>query len=293
MDNSRLVFVVSCAFTGPLLHLVGMESGGYHFRGDSSTGKTTVLRGSASVWGGPDFLQRWRTTDNGLEAIAAQHSDLCLIMDDLIQVDSKVAAAIVYMLANGQGKLRANRLGYARPRVEWRLVFLSTGEIGLAEHVEQAGRRSRAGQEVRLLDLPADAGAGLGVFEELHGHGSGALFSKVLEHAACSYYGTAGPAFVQKIIDDRDTVIDIVKELQKQFAREHVPADASGQAHRAAVRFGLVGAAGEIASHFGVTAWPEGAALQAAEACFQAWLQVRGGAGDLEEMDAASGAPLH
>jgi len=142
-------------------------------------------------------LQRWRATDNGLEAVAAQHCDICLILDELSQVDPKVAAEIAYLLANDQGKQRANRSGYARPRAEWRLLF---GEIPLADQVARAGKKSRAGQEVRLLDLPADAGAGLGVFEQLHGHGSGASFSKVIELAACSYYGTAGPAFVQKII---------------------------------------------------------------------------------------------
>lgn len=85
--------------------------------------------------------------------------------------------------------------------------------------------------------------------------------------------------------DHRDTLIPFVKELQKEFAREHAPADASGQTHRAAGRFALVGAAGEIASTFGVTGWPERAALQAAEACFKAGLQARGGAGDYEEME--------
>ncbi|MGH8579589.1 MAG: DUF927 domain-containing protein [Gammaproteobacteria bacterium] len=131
VGNSRLAFGVSCALAGPLLHLMGMESGGFHYRGSTSTGKTTALRVAASVWGGPDFLQRWRTTDNGLEGVAAQHSDCCLILDELSQIDSRVAGESAYMLANGQGKLRANRSGYPRPRAEWRLLFLSSGEMSL------------------------------------------------------------------------------------------------------------------------------------------------------------------
>ena len=89
--NSRLVFGVACAFAGPLIHPAGMESGGFHFRGDSSSGKTTVLKVAASVYGGASYLQRWRTTDNALEAIAAQHSDCLLILDELAQVDPKTA----------------------------------------------------------------------------------------------------------------------------------------------------------------------------------------------------------
>ncbi|MGH8580068.1 MAG: hypothetical protein ACREVK_08095 [Gammaproteobacteria bacterium] len=137
-----------------------------------------------------------------------------------------------------------------------------------------------------MLDVPADAGAGLGVFEDLHQHQSGASFSKVLGHAAHAYYGTAGPAFVMTIIERRDVVFGFVKELQNEFAREHVSGDASGEVERAAARFALVGAAGELASHYGITGWAEGVALQAAEVCFiKAWLQARGGAGNLEEME--------
>jgi len=51
--NSRLVFAVACAFAGPLLRPAGVESGGFHLRGDSSSGKTTALKVAASVWGGP------------------------------------------------------------------------------------------------------------------------------------------------------------------------------------------------------------------------------------------------
>ncbi|WP_431113208.1 DUF927 domain-containing protein [Variovorax paradoxus] len=56
--NSRLVFAVSCAFAGPLLRPGGVESRGFHLRGDSSSGKTTALKLAASVYGGPNYLQR-------------------------------------------------------------------------------------------------------------------------------------------------------------------------------------------------------------------------------------------
>ena len=66
-----------------------MESGGFHYRGDSSGGKTTALKLAASVYGGTSYLQRWRSTDNALEATAAQHSDCLLILDELAQTDPK------------------------------------------------------------------------------------------------------------------------------------------------------------------------------------------------------------
>lgn len=48
--NSRLVFAISVALAGPLVEPAGEDSGGFHFRGASSSGKTTALKVAASVW---------------------------------------------------------------------------------------------------------------------------------------------------------------------------------------------------------------------------------------------------
>jgi uncharacterized protein (DUF927 family) len=280
--NSRLVFAICAAFAAPLLHVTGMESGGLHYRGDSSTGKTTALRIAASVWGGSEYLQRWRATDNGLEALASQHSDCLLVLDELSQVDPRAAGEVAYMLANGSGKARANRMGAMRDTACWRVLFLSSGEAGLAEHMAQANRKSKAGQEVRLLDIAADAGKGLGLFDTLHDYESGAVFSKVLTEAATLYYGTAAPAFIEKIVEHLDKLPSMIKQAQRQFIAQHLPGDAGGQAHRAALRFALVGAAGELATAWGITGWALGEASEAAKTCFEAWLAQRGGGGNQE-----------
>ena len=282
--NSRLVFAVSAAFAAPLLHVTGMESGGVHLRGDSSTGKTTALRAAASVWGGMEYLQRWRATDNGLEALAAQHSDCLLVLDELSQVDPKAAGEVAYMLANGGGKARANRTGGLRDPASWRILFLSSGEAGLSEHMAEAKKKPKAGQEIRLLDIPADAGAGHGMFERLHQYANGATFSKALTEAACKHYGTAAQPYIAKLVEHHDKVAEWIKKAQRDFAHTHVEEDAGGQVHRAALRFALIGAAGELATKWGITGWQPGEAMQAAVTCYKAWLAQRGGAGNLEEL---------
>ncbi len=193
IGNSRLSFAVACAFAGPLLRFAGVESGGFHYRGDSSSGKTTALKVAASVYGGASYLQRWRTTDNALEAIAAQHSDCLLILDELSQVDPKTAGECAYMLANEQGKARATRTGTPRARQTWRLLFLSAGELGLSDHMAEGMKRIKVGQETRMADIPADAGAGMGAFENLHGHEGGSAFARHITGQAASVYGAPGP----------------------------------------------------------------------------------------------------
>ncbi len=57
VGNSRLSFALCVAFAGPLLHLAGLEGGGFSFEGGSSSGKTTALQIAASVWGGPEHVR--------------------------------------------------------------------------------------------------------------------------------------------------------------------------------------------------------------------------------------------
>ena len=58
VGNSRLIFAISTAFAGPLLDIVGMEGGGFHFCGSSSKGKTTAQIAAAAVWGNPAKYKR-------------------------------------------------------------------------------------------------------------------------------------------------------------------------------------------------------------------------------------------
>lgn len=282
VGNSRLVFGVSAAFAGPLLRPAGVESGGFHVRGDSSSGKTTVLKVAASVYGGPSYLQRWRTTDNALEAIAAQHCDGLLILDELAQVDPKTAGECAYMLANEQSKARATRTGTPRARLAWRLLFLSAGELGLADHMAEGMKRARTGQEVRMADIPADAGRGMGAFENLHGREGGADFSRHLTSQAGAVYGAVGRAWLQYLTENADGLKARIRQAADRLAAQIVPEAASGQVERVGARFALVGAAGEMATAAGLTGWPVGEAEQAARECFNAWLAARGGIGNGE-----------
>jgi putative DNA primase/helicase len=282
VGNSRLAFAVACAFAGPLMRPAGMESGGFHYRGDSSSGKTTALKLAASVWGGASYLQRWRSTDNALEATAAQHSDGLLILDELAQVDPKTAGECAYMLANEQGKARATRGGTPRARQSWRLLFLSAGELGLADHMAEGQKRTRTGQEVRMVDIPADAGLGLGAFEYLHGHEGGSDFSRYVTGHAASVYGAPGRAWLEYLTAHADTLKASIRSAAAALAAVMVPQGASGQVERVGARFALVGAAGELATAAGLTGWPVGESERAALACFNAWLAARGGKGNGE-----------
>lgn len=292
VGNSRLLLAVSTGFAAALLALTNQESGGVHFRGASSEGKTIALLVAATVWGEPGRLERWRTTANALEGVALAHNDNLLCLDELKELDPREAGGVAYMLANGTGKRRGQPHGGTRPRLTWRLLFLSTGEMSLEQHIAEVGQRIYAGQEVRLVDVPADAGAGLGLFEDLHDAETGQAFAVQLQQATSRHYGHAGRAFVAALAQDMAENAAQVRQLYEGFVTQQVPAGASGQVSRVATRFGLIGAAGELATSSGLTGWPEGQALTAAARCFQDWLQQRGGVGNADEARALSQVKL-
>lgn len=284
LGNSRLLLVLSSSLAAALLRLAGQESGGFIIRGHSGTGKTTLLRVAASVYGGPRFMRSARGTDNALESLAAQHCDMALLLDEFGQMDPRIAGEVAYMLANGSAKSRSSRTGQARQTLTWRLLFITTGEVSLAQHMGEAGKRPRAGQELRIVDVPADAGVGRGVFEELHGFDSGAALSRYLVQAAGRTYGTLAQAFIRWCVDHPEELRSQLHREMERFAHAAIPEAAGGQVDRVGRRFALVAAAGEIASAAGLTGWPAGEAAQGVRTCFDAWLATRGGLGNAEEM---------
>jgi uncharacterized protein (DUF927 family) len=189
------------------------------------------------------------------------------------------------MLGNGTGKARANDRGQAGRQVqEWRLLFLSTGEKTLAQHMAEANKELKAGMEVRMLAVPADASKGLGMFDVLNGFEDAAALSDALKARVAKFYGTPLTAFLKALSEPGEMLrwSVIVRRTLDQFITQNLPATASGQAQRAALRFGLAAAAGELATAFGVTGWPDGTATTAARVCLHGWLAERGGAGNLE-----------
>ena len=285
--NSRLVMAVCTALAAPLVELTGAESGGFNFVGGSSTGKTTALFVAASVYGDPNYLNRWRATGNGLEAMAAAHNNALLILDELAQVSPLEAGEIAYMLANGSGKARASVSGGSRPIARWSLLFLSAGEISLVQHMQEGGKKTRAGQEVRMVDIPAQADAGMGLFENLHDIESPARFAEIIRDKVAHAYGQPIVHFLEQLTDhiakDKISLLDAIRDTVQSFTEQVVPLSADGQVRRVAHRFGLVAAAGELATNAGITGWNEGEAMAGVTICFQAWLSERGGIGSQEE----------
>jgi len=283
VDNSRLAFVVSAAFAALLMKWAGIDGCGFNLKGNSSLGKTVAAKVATSVCGGRNYMVAWRATTNGLEGRAVLRNDTIMVMDEMGQVDPNYIGEVAYMLANGIGKTRSDQKGMAKEARTWRTLVLSTGETGLSDHLASTGKKVKAGQEVRLVDIPMDTGSGYGGFECLHEFKSAQLLAEHLERMSEQFYGVALRPFIENIQGKEEVITKMILKMRRDFIEEHVPDDAEGQVTRVASFFALVSAGGEAATQAGITGWEPGEATKAATTCFLGWLKDRDGAGNSED----------
>ncbi|MFC5397637.1 DUF927 domain-containing protein, partial [Undibacterium jejuense] len=200
--------------------------------GSSSTGKSTAMKVAASVFGGSDYAQSWLATHSSIEPTAQKYSDALLVLDELGQVDGKVVGDIVYMLANEKGKARNTPDKGNRKITTWREIFITDGEITLEAKMAEAGKKPKAGQEIRMSHIRADAGKGLGVFDTLHSFSDGSALSRHLVSMVQQYHGTAGLAFVEWLVDSVKSLPEMLRTAIDDTNNKLCPTNAHGQVKR-------------------------------------------------------------
>jgi putative DNA primase/helicase len=282
--NHLAMFGLAVAFAGPLQRLLGVESGGFHLVGRSSIGKSTILAIAGSVWGGGGtngFCNTWLSTSNALDDIATAHSDCFLALDEtgVANVSVREGARLVlhaaYRLAGGEEKARKND---QRERQSWRLQFLGSTEHSLHQLGVHADEAVAAGQYVRIVDIEANAGRGLGVWDSLPETASSPEeFSDTLRAAAMRLYGTAADRYLKRLVaalqEDKAALIAWLKDRMSAFLRRVGASKLQVEQARIARRFALVYTAGALACRYDVLPWKREAVLRAAEACYRrvAW----------------------
>ncbi|MDF3920122.1 DUF927 domain-containing protein [Salinicola salarius] len=270
--NPVLILSVCCALAGPVLSRVGVNGGGVHLVGDSSSGKSLAQSLAASVWGNPGiFAASWDMSKGGIEIEASSRNDTVLILDEIKRADPKRVQEMAYAIANGTGKGTMTREREGRPKLYWRVLALSSGERSLSEHAAISGNSAHAGAELRMVDVNAGTRT-YRAFDEVHGM-AGATFHRKLTTAASQHFGQIGPAFVERLVKETDP-----DHFHRRFTeiRNHFEA-ASPQAGRVADRFAVIGLAGELAIEYGLLPWP---ATSAARACRQLFLEWLASVGD-------------
>ncbi|MHC4070511.1 MAG: DUF927 domain-containing protein [Planctomycetota bacterium] len=285
--NPLLLFGACIGFVGPLLKAAHIESGGFHFHGASSRGKTTIAQVAASVMGSgadpaesPDrsYIQRWNTTLNGLEGLAAAHNDGILVLDELQTCGARDFRKVIYNLSGGHGKVAMNANRTLRPPREWRLVFLSTGEISTEQKIEEERHPFSPGQRLRMLDIPIQGG----IIQETTGQPADEFVTE-LKSACTKYFGNAGLEFIRGLIERYETSAKFQARIKQDLEDVIATIPSSGlepEARRAQKRFALVQVAGQLAVRLGILPVTESEVADAVRTARNAWID---GLGHLSE----------
>jgi hypothetical protein len=279
LHSSRVMLALCCSFSGFTLNLLGLEGGGFHLWGTSSMGKSSSGYTLASVAGFPkSIFTYWNNTDKGLEEIAVAHNDGALILDEskLLDKDPIIAAKTIqsriYTLSGGKGKVRASL--YENNVAEWHLVVFSTGELSLAQHADAGKIERLEGENVRVIDVPADAFCGMGVFESLpEGVSSSNELATIVKDVTHRYYGSAKPAFLKRLVadiqEDREGLKAKLEKGMEFFLKKHKVNRNSGIDVRIAKRFALAYVSGCLAIKYGILPFEKRDVMRGISKCYR------------------------
>lgn len=285
VGNSRLMFAVSLAFTGPILPFVsGPKSGGFQLWGLAESGKTSAAMAAGSVWGchrgegrrEKGFAESWKSTAGKVEVTALAHNDSLLILDETKLAGNggkqraEVVTEVVLKLAEHTEKERLTNIEPAR---SWRCYFLSTSNLSLAQLGHEGGIEIGDAEHGRLADIPMPVG-GHGLYETLHGFARGEKFSDELQRRSRLVYGTPIREFVKRLVKDRrsdkKTLRAFLAKQRKIYRRKlmaKVESEGLKPLNRISGRCATTFAAGSLAIEYGILPWKQKQLLKAILLC--------------------------
>ena len=178
------------ALAAPLLYKLDPPNFGIHLIGESSRGKTTMLKIAASVYGDPNnphWVAAWNTTNVGAELRASMLCDVPLCYDEVGGADPVQLERLVYSIINGTGKTRGQRDATLRRTTRWQTIMLSTGEKSVVDET------AATGAQVRMIELHVDG------FGELDAKAVDAL-----KDACVANCGSFGRSWIETLVDVPD-----------------------------------------------------------------------------------------
>lgn len=269
--STRLRLSIAAAFAAPLLRPLGMDSFALNLFGLTSTGKTTLLCGAASVPGlnnKETGLPKWAESDVGIEQLAIGHRDGILPLDESgdqggkMQVHEK-AKRLAFLFSRNRAKTldKTYQKKINLTVRDFRVIVLSTSESALKTIAETAGQRRLGGEEVRFIDVPATEPGSVGVFDRLavpsdRNPGEfGRMLADNLRRDAETNQGFAMDAFLKKFMRDPHAALAKIRQHIGDFTSKVSPKLVTGADYRVCANFALMYAAAALAIEYRILPW--------------------------------------
>jgi uncharacterized protein (DUF927 family) len=276
-------FAILVSLAAPALKLLGEEGGFFHYVGNTSIGKSTILHVTKSVWGF-DNLGSFRTTDNALESVCKNSNDGVLFLDEIGEIDPDAFFKIIYMLANGVTKGRSDRNGNAKNTTHFTVLAQSTGEIGLEAKLAEKKIQVKGGLLMRMAELDADRGKGFNTFDVLNiNPDTGELFSTGREQAeylktnASKNCGVVIDSFLKAVVPKIEDYKEGLKKAKAKWLEHKLTNNEGAEVSRMAKRFSTIFATGVIAAQLGIIPHSFAEVEECVDTMFTNWLERFGG----------------
>lgn len=284
--NSRLIMAITTPLAAPFLTPLQVDGHIFNLYGNSSIGKSSALAATCSVTGFE--MNNFLNTNNSMESVLVSHNDGCVVIDEMGLAHPDKMGNFVYMVVNGKTKGRANQKGDRLDTASFKNNGLVSAETTLEGKMGETGNKATAGQEVRFVDIRADAGCGFGIFENTHGIPPEQL-SDYFRQASARYKGTAFDALLENLVSQTwDSIAQALRPTIKEFKALHLENlkhnAVSGQVHRVLSYFAVHAAVGEYCIQIGILPWEAGTVVNAYGAIFREWLSNRGSTGESREL---------
>lgn len=283
LKSAPLRTSIGAALAAPLLRKLGMDSFAINWFGDTSEGKSFLLKAAASVFGllGPDGLPVWADSEAAFEGQAMGHRDCMLPLDETADGEAKMplekkARLLAFVIARNRPRKLSKQyeLEHGLGQQEYRIIVQSSSERALRDVAGKAGTPRLPGEEVRFMDIPASEVGSQGIFDGTLKAQEGknpletakATVERTLE-AAILNQGHVLHALLDRLVNDKNWE-KIVRRYKEQFETEVTAPDESA-IFRIRSNFAVIWAAAALAIDYKLLPWKKGGTLRAIEKCFR------------------------
>ena len=207
LKHDLALFIFGAVLAAPFMKFFSLSPFLIHVHGNSSQGKSTILKVASSFCGDigdEGLVLSWNCSLTGAEARLADFNGASPIFDDLSQArGDDVVKSIVYMIGNARGAQRGTITGGSQKISTFTGIALSSGEGPIVKNA------TLQGMAIRVLELDELPFGERLTGEEIHQLNK---YSEVI----LNNYGHFYEPFLQQIVDDLNNEVEREK-LQDHF----------------------------------------------------------------------------
>ena len=185
------------AFAAPLMRFTGYGGVTVNLLGQTGTGKSTVQRVGAAIYGDPNALmgQKHDTVNSLMQRLGVYHS-LPLCVDEMTNIESTSISDFVYQVSQGRERSRLSSDAIMRPDRTWNTIVMSSSNASLSARLGSAKMDTRA-EQARIWEMHMPSYATQGELEDVN-------------HCAQGHYGLIGPHWVRYLAAHSEQVQTLV-----------------------------------------------------------------------------------